>query len=93
VADGDDELGPCTKCDHGWITVGERYVETELALPDPSKEIVPDHEAWLAQRRTALAATIYPCRQCRPAAFMRWAKGYPSVPEEATTVVRRRRRK
>lgn len=98
MAEGDDELGPCTRCDHGWVTVREGYVHEQARLPDPDARVqVPDegHEAWLKQRASALAETVYPCRVCRPAAFMRWVKGYPAAAEEGegTTIVRRRRRR
>lgn len=96
--EGDDELGPCTRCDHGWVTVGQGYVHEQARLPDPSAHVlVPDehHEEWLKQRTAALADTVYPCKVCRPGAFMRWVKGYPAAVEgdEGTTVVRRRRRR
>lgn len=32
-------------------------------------------EPWLAQRRAAFANSHYPCRECNPRRFYRWAKG------------------
>lgn len=96
MADGDEELGPCVKCDHGWVTVGPNYVHEQAQLPDPEARVQvadADHEAWLAQRAAALRSTIYPCRVCRPAAFMRWAKGYPAEVEGDGMVRTTRRRR
>lgn len=75
----DDEpvvLGPCTRCDHGWVTVGGGYVDDHARLPD--HVIVRDEaerDELVRVRRVALAESVYPCKVCRPSAFFRWAKG------------------
>lgn len=71
----DDDLGPCVKCDHGWVTVGSGYVEDHARLPDHVLVSGEDRDRILRARRAALAESVYPCRRCRPTQFFRWANG------------------
>lgn len=75
AAPADDLLELCTRCDHGWVTVGGGYVDDWSKLPDHVKVAEGDREMVLRARRVALAESVYPCKVCRPSAFFRWAKG------------------
>lgn len=71
------------RCERGWITVTAAYVD-EHAPKRPTAEVwdgMTDAEraAWEAQDeavRAGLAATVYPCKQCEPEMFYRWAGGH-----------------
>jgi hypothetical protein len=73
--EGDDELGPCTRCDHGWVSVGAGYVTDHAKLPDHVVVSEADREVVLRAREVALGESVYPCRVCRPRQFFRWVKG------------------
>lgn len=69
----------CERCDHGWITVGPGY--PAWRWPDPAEwpadpetaEVVAQQLTW---KRRLAAQDIYPCRNCRPELFARWAGGH-----------------
>lgn len=70
----------CTACVDGWVFVQDGYVD-RLA-PVPFREAEQSDEVYAAlvaaneARRSALARTVYPCKDCRPTQFFRWAAGH-----------------
>jgi len=72
----------CDKCEHGWRTVGDGYVERVVHRPtildDPSSD--PADRAIEMARYTVqingARSTVYPCKDCQPSAFYRWAEGH-----------------
>lgn len=76
----------CERCDGGWVTVKAGYVERLAPWPAPlpadlaaDPEMVAAHELLVEEvrvRRASLANTVYPCRECQPAAFFRWVGGH-----------------
>lgn len=76
----------CDRCDHGYVRVQQAYVERKAPFPAPlSPELMAEegmaeaYELLVAQvvaKRAALANSYYPCRDCLPAAFYRWAGGH-----------------
>lgn len=75
---------------YGWVTVQDYWVEKAMAAQaaevekrreafaaGTGGEVDPDdgYEVWMAQRRAALAQSVYPCRACNARRFFRWAKG------------------
>lgn len=70
----------CQRCDAGWVEVTQSYVDRIAPIPELQLGADPDvHEAIVAEvmtRRASLANTVYPCRDCQPAAFYRWAGGH-----------------
>lgn len=75
----DETLGPCVKCDHGWMSVGGGYVTDHAKLPDHVIVSDEDRVTILRARSVALAESVYPCRVCRPRQFFRWVKGCGTV--------------
>lgn len=62
---------PCTRCDgDGWVPVHANYAD-HLA----EQTTKPGTDAH-AQLRDALARSVYPCKDCRPVQFFRWAEGH-----------------
>lgn len=76
----------CDRCDRGWVQVTAAYVERKAPWPAPlAAELMsePGMEeahaaltAHVANKRRALAESYYPCKECQPAAFYRWAQGH-----------------
>ncbi len=74
---------PCSKCHgHRWVPVQPGYA---LHMhPDPTIEqlAVLDEagqaKLWaeVASKRAAAENSVYPCRQCAPQLFFRWAGGH-----------------
>ncbi len=74
---------PCSKCHGGrWVPVLPSYA-THMH-PDPTMEqlaVLTEAEqdtlwAELGAKRAAAENSVYPCRQCAPALFFRWAGGH-----------------
>lgn len=72
----------CLRCkgeEVEWVT--ERYLDRHAPWPDPPPEgSVPsrlaEHDAQVEVvrlRRASLANSCYPCRECQPGPFFRWA--------------------
>ena len=70
------------RCDSGWITVLPKVADDMFPRPvsiddpnlsDKDRTAVESH--WRGQHAGALN-TVYPCIECRPAAFHRWRKGH-----------------
>lgn len=71
----------CETCGGGgWVLVQEGYVDRLAPVPDRAIDLTDDvYDALVAAnaaRRAALARTVYPCKECRPAQFFRWAAGH-----------------
>lgn len=76
----------CDRCDHGWRGVTQAYVDRKAPMPGPLDAAMVDvegmaeaHELLIAEvtaRRAALAGSVYPCKDCLPATFYRWAGGH-----------------
>lgn len=79
-------IAGCARCEHGWVEVTAAYVDRKAPWPAPlAAELMSEEgmqEAYaalvasVAQRRASLARSVYPCRECQPAAFYRWAQGH-----------------
>jgi hypothetical protein len=74
---------PCSKCHgHRWVDVLPSYAVH--MHPDPTLEQLAalgeeaQAELWadLGRKRRAAENSVYPCRQCAPALFFRWAGGH-----------------
>lgn len=70
------------KCDgDGWVQVGPGYVEVRYPWPakpgpDADEEALALYEVRVESTRIAreaAARSVYPCKDCEPAAFHRWA--------------------
>jgi hypothetical protein len=57
-------------CEHGWRWVAPEYAE-HLAAKAIIGTAVPSRAVV-----AALANSVYPCRECQPATFDRWAAGH-----------------
>lgn len=76
----------CDRCEHGWVQVTPAYVERKAPWPAPAaaelmsepgmQEAYDELVATVARKRASLAESYYPCRDCLPAAFYRWAQGH-----------------
>lgn len=75
----------CEKCDGtGWIPVTETWVVATAKMPpDPmldadekSIEIYMAACSAVTERRQGLRNSVYPCKDCRPKVFLRWAEGH-----------------
>lgn len=69
----------CESCEFGWRAVSSNYPVTHYPMPDLTG--LPDDLAAAAQaevetRRAALTDSVYPCKQCQPHLFFRWAEGH-----------------
>jgi hypothetical protein len=71
-------------CDHGWVTVPAGYAEHAHPYP-PRPAVAPGDEAlteweevcrFVDAKRATAAKAIFPCPDCRPAAYERWAGGH-----------------
>lgn len=62
----------CSACDHGWRYVGEEYLADRWPITPGMTEA--QIEAAYAKRE-AYREQVYPCPDCRPDAFRRWANG------------------
>jgi hypothetical protein len=62
------EREPCTACTRGWRRVSEQWAmqQAEVVLDDGTK-------AYDAERLAAYRACVYPCKDCKPNLFYRWA--------------------
>lgn len=58
----------CTRCDAGWVTVSERYVNRMFPVKHD-----PEEEARQVVLRAQELSTVYPCKTCKPTEFHRWA--------------------
>ena len=58
------------ECDRGWKWVGHKYAEHLAAQVHIEGKTPP--EAIVA----ALLNSVYPCRDCQPVRFVRWAEGH-----------------
>lgn len=64
-------------CDHGWRQVKPAYAEHMVAdITD---------EAERRHRYAAALNTWYPCRNCRPVQFYRWAEGHWLVDHDVSS--------
>lgn len=85
---------PCSQyCDGGFIWVTSRYAERLAPWPPPPIP-PPEGLAWdqaaeeaayaieierVRLKRVALAASVYPCPNCRPQAHEMWVHGHLAV--------------
>lgn len=69
----------CDRCEFGWRTVSDSYPERLVPTPDLSG-LPPDLAAVarrdIEARRASLAGSVYPCKECQPTLFYRWAGGH-----------------
>lgn len=85
----------CDRCERGWVRVTQAYVDRKAPYPAPlSPEIMSEpgmaeaYDALVASvesRRRALAESYYPCKECRPEAFYRWAQGHNEPNHDRTS--------
>lgn len=71
----------CATCGGlGFCLVRDGYVDKQA--PTPAREPGESDEHYAGRvvendaRRAALAKTVYPCRECRPQQFFKWAAGH-----------------
>ena len=69
----------CTQgCDHGWVAVGPDYINRHWPLPAPMKfdddpEVYRKHLAVIEIKRVSAEGAVYPCPDCCPVQYDRWA--------------------
>lgn len=78
----------CALCGgNRYVFVLDGYVDQQAPLPvhelGQSDEEFSALHAEAVAKRSALSNTVYPCRECAPAAFMRWAGGHLDPGHEA----------
>lgn len=69
----------CDKCDHGWCSVSETFVEKSYPMPEPDGMTEAEHTEAVRQcqlKRSSARDTVYPCKTCQPALFFRWVGGH-----------------
>lgn len=75
--------GPCRRCEGtGWVQVQDAYAVH--LYPDPTLEQLAGLDdtaadevvAQVQLQRAAAANSVYPCRDCNPPMFFRWAGGH-----------------
>ena len=69
----------CDKCDNGWRDVSETYVVKTYPMPERGSMTEAEHTEAVRQcemKRASARATVYPCKECQPALFYRWAGGH-----------------
>lgn len=83
LADDPPRTGPCTRCDGTkWVQVKPAYALHLVPDPEPGLLAIctPEQAALLhaevEQRRAAARDSWYPCRDCNPGPFFRWAAGH-----------------
>lgn len=69
---GSGVLEGCASCDHGWRYVTEAYVAELYPIPPNATE---EQRLAVFERRELYAEHVFPCSECRPEAFARWANG------------------
>lgn len=64
-------------CDFGWRWVTNDYIEALFPLPngDLFDPIVVEQTKVVLERRATFAGAVFPCPDCRPDEFRRWAAG------------------
>lgn len=70
-------------CDFGWRNTPPEYVEDLFPLPNPPGQLLTAEElaayearvATVWERRESFTGAVFPCPDCRPEAFRRWANG------------------
>lgn len=63
----------CSSCEHGWRYATDAYVDELIPLPPNGTE---EAIAAVLRKREGLYGTfVFPCSECRPEAFRRWANG------------------
>lgn len=83
----------CDRCsDTGWCQVTEHYVDRLApwpSLPEPITEAEHAGHAQLMEdarrKRAAVANSSFPCPDCQPAMFDRWAAGHMHPDHDART--------
>lgn len=72
----------CDRCDGGWRTVTEGYVDRLAPIPT-ALDLAPFTEEEQGAilylngvKRAALRDSVYPCSDCNSSAFYRWAGGH-----------------
>ena len=74
---------PAPRCDFGWVSVLESYVDRHCPEPELPEGSGPELDATRAAlvlewkgKRASTASTVYPCRECNGRLFMRWCGGH-----------------
>lgn len=62
----------CSECDHGWRYVTEAYLDARFPMP-PNATAEQAAAVWAL--REIYREQVFPCSECRPGAFSRWANG------------------
>lgn len=77
--------GPCQRCGGTkWVQVQPAYAERMFPMPaDLPEDATPDQRrvhaivaADVERARHAAADSFYPCKDCAPTQFFRWAGGH-----------------
>lgn len=83
--------GPCTRCDGSrWVQVKPAYALHLVPDPDPQLLAIctPEQAAvvWaeVDAQRGAARDSWYPCRDCNPRQFFRWAEGHWNKDHDVT---------
>lgn len=69
----------CERCEFGWRHVGAEYAERLFPEPDVSNldpTAAAQRVAVVGAQRAGVLNSVYPCKNCRPADFFRWAEGH-----------------
>lgn len=73
-------MSGCGRCLNGWLEVGAEYAEKIAGAILIPLDATPDQLATVTaerdRRRAAALNSVYPCRDCNPKAFYRWATGH-----------------
>lgn len=65
-------LEGCDSCEHGWRYATPEYVAELFPFPPNASE---EQLAAVFERRELYPDHVFPCSECRPEVFARWANG------------------